>query len=69
MQYRNRNIFSDFGQDELQLIGLPEKEDFNLKEIRKAFKKKSIMMLPEKHPTVPNAHTKFEEINAAFVKV
>ena len=26
-------------------------------------------MLPEKHPTVPNAHTKFEEVNAAFIKV
>ena len=26
-------------------------------------------MLPEKHPTVPNAHTRFEEVNAAFVRV
>ena len=26
-------------------------------------------MLPEKHPTVPNAHSKFEEIITAFVQV
>ena len=26
-------------------------------------------MLPEKHPTVLNAHTRFEEVNAAFVRV
>ena len=26
-------------------------------------------MLPEKHPTVAYAHTRFEEVNAAFVRV
>ena len=26
-------------------------------------------MLPEKHPTVPNAHSRFEEIINAFVQV
>ena len=26
-------------------------------------------MLPEKHPTVPNAHSRFEEIIDAFVLV
>ena len=26
-------------------------------------------MLPEKHPTVPNAHSKFEEVITAFVQV
>ena len=25
-------------------------------------------MLPEKHPTVANAHSQFEEVNSAFVK-
>ena len=41
----------------------------NLKEIKRCFKKKSLAMLPEKHPTVLNAHTRFEEVNAAFVRV
>ena len=44
-------------------------ENTNLKDIKRAFKKKSLAMLPEKHPTVPNAHTRFEEVNSAFVKV
>ena len=26
-------------------------------------------MLPEKHPTVPNAHSKYEEVITAFVQV
>ena len=26
-------------------------------------------MLPEKHPTVANAHSKFEEVITAFVQV
>ena len=41
----------------------------NLKEIKRCFKKKSLAMLPEKHPTVAYAHTRFEEVNAAFVRV
>ena len=52
----------------LSVIGIQD-ENVNLKDVKKYFKKKSIQMLPEKHPTVPNAHTKFEEVNTAFVKV
>ena len=52
----------------LSVIGIHD-ENVNLKDVKKYFKKKSIQVLPEKHPTVPNAHTKFEEVNAAFVKV
>ena len=52
----------------LRVIGIHD-ENVNLKDVKKYFKKKSIQVLPEKHPTVPNAHTKFEEVNAAFVKV
>jgi DnaJ-class molecular chaperone len=55
--------------DELEILGIPEQTELNLKELRRAFKKRSIAMLPEKHPTVANAHTQFEEVNAAFVKV
>ena len=55
----------------MQLLGMSdvEQDKINLKEAKKLFKKKSMMMLPEKHPTVPNAHTKFEEVNSAFAKV
>ena len=56
-------------QDELTILGIPEHTDINLRELRRAFKKRSLAMLPEKHPTVANAHTQFEEVNAAFVKV
>ena len=41
----------------------------NLRELRKLFKKRCLAMLPEKHPTVPNAHSKFEEVITAFVQV
>ena len=51
------------------LLGLNEKEKLDMRELRRAFKRRSISMLPEKHPTVPNAHSKFEEIIASFVKV
>ena len=55
--------------EELEILGIPDQNDVSLKELRRAFKKRSLAMLPEKHPTVANAHTQFEEVNAAFVKV
>lgn len=60
----------DSYKEELEILGIPDSDsDINLRELRKAFKKRSLAMLPEKHPTVANAHTKFEEVNAAFAKV
>ena len=56
-------------QNDLEVIGIEDVENFSLKDVKKAFKRKSVTMLPEKHPTVANAHTKFEEVNASFVKV
>ena len=44
-------------------------EQLELKELKKCFKKKSLAMLPEKHPTVANAHSRFEEVNLSFVEV
>ena len=55
--------------DELGKLGIEEGREVDLKELRKAFKRKSLAMLPEKHPTVLNAHAMFEDINSAFVKV
>ena len=53
----------------LDILGIANGENLTLKELRKLFKKKSLAMLPEKHPTVANAHSQFEEVNSAFVKV
>ena len=51
------------------LLGLNENDKLEMRELRRMFKRRSIAMLPEKHPTVPNAHSKFEEIITAFVQV
>ena len=40
-----------------------------VKDLRKAFRKRSLAMIPDKHPTVPNAHSRFEEVNNSFVTV
>ena len=59
-------------KESLKILGFSGDENVNekfTKELRKMFKKKSIAMLPEKHPTVPNAHSRFEEVNSAFVSV
>ena len=53
---------------ELETLGIADGENLTIKELRKSFKKKSLAMLPEKHPTVANAHSQFEEVNSAFVK-
>ena len=56
-------------KEHLDVIGFNQEEKLNLKELKKFFKRKSIAMLPEKHPTVPNAHSRFEALNFAFVEV
>ena len=33
------------------------------------FKKRSLTLLPEKHPSLLNAHSRFEELNSAYVEV
>ena len=55
--------------DELELLGLSTTSAPTVKDLRKAFKKKSIIHLPEKHPDSPKAHSTFEKLNDAFVKV
>ena len=55
--------------DDLELLGLSSSCLPTMKDLRKAFKKKSILLLPEKHPTTPNAHSRFEDVNTAFIKV
>ena len=53
----------------LDLLGVSSENDLTVKELKKAFKRKSLSMLPEKHPTIANAHSQFEEVNEAFLKV
>ena len=55
--------------NELDLLGISNEKEIRLIELKKNFKKKSLAMLPEKHPTIANAHSQFEEVNEAFVKV
>jgi len=54
---------------DLELIGLNGSLDFTLKEAKKAFRRKSYTLLPEKSLGAQNAHSRFEELNAAFVRV
>ena len=56
-------------ENHLETLGFSADESLNMKDLRKMFKRKSIAMLPEKHPTVPNAHSRFEEVNVAFIEV
>ena len=51
------------------LLGLTEDDKLDMRELRRIFKRKSLAMLPERHPTVPNAHSRFEELISAFVQV
>ena len=52
-----------------QCNGIKQNINLTFRELRKLFKKRCLAMLPEKHPTVPNAHSKFEEVITAFVQV
>ena len=55
-----------------KILGLDAEVDLrnvSLKELKKIFKRRSLAMLPEKHPNVPNAHSRFEEITQTFVQV
>ena len=51
------------------LLGFTEDDKLDMRELRRIFKRKSLAMLPERHPTVPNAHSRFEELISAFVQV
>ena len=53
----------------LELLGLTTLEGLTRKELRKIFKKRSLTLLPERHPGTMNAHSIFEEFNAAFLEV
>ena len=54
---------------ELEILGLDPAEAFAVKDVKKAYKKKATALLPEKNPDNLKAHSRFEDINEAFVKV
>ena len=54
---------------DLELIGMPSDKTLTLKEAKKVFRRKSHLLLPEKALGLQNAHTRFEELNAAFLRV
>ena len=58
----NENI-----KTELELIGLPIDRAFTLKEAKRSFRRKSHTLLPEKSLGTQNAHSRFEELNSAFM--
>ena len=53
----------------LEVLGLTTLDGLTRKELRKIFKKRSLALLPERHPGTMNAHSIFEELNAAFLEV
>ena len=53
----------------LEQLGLASLEGLSRKDLKKAFRKRSLALLPEKHPSLVNAHSRFEDLNSAFVEV
>ena len=56
-------------RSELELVGYISDKPLTLKEVKKAFRRKSHVLLPEKSLGAQNAHTRFEELNTAFLKI
>ena len=56
-------------KSELELVGYISDKPLTLKEVKKAFRRKSHVLLPEKSLGAQNAHTRFEELNSAFLKI
>jgi hypothetical protein len=63
------HIYCDY-QKELAILNMQgDTHTINIKELVTTFKKKSFYMLPSKHTALPNAHSRFQELIAAFLKV
>ena len=53
----------------LEVLGLPSLAGLVPRDLRKVFRKRSLQLLPERHPGTMNAHSIFEELNTAFLEV
>ena len=54
---------------EIEIIGMASDKALTLKEAKRAFRRKSHILLPEKSLGAQNAHSRFEELNAAFLRI
>ena len=54
---------------ELGILGIEETDSLTIKDVKKTYKRKAIQLFPEKNPDNSKAHSKFEELNSAFIKV
>ena len=64
------HIYCDLSS-ELATLGLAGSDPHasNMKEIIAAFKRKSFLLIPDKHSAIINAHTRFEHLNVSFLKL
>ena len=56
-------------RSEIDIIGIPSDKPFTLREAKRSFRRRSHQLLPEKSLGAQNAHSRFEELNTAFVKL
>ena len=64
------HIYCDLSA-ELAILGLAGSDPHasNIKEIITAFKRKSFLLIPDKHSAIINAHARFEQLNVSFLKL
>ena len=56
-------------QRAVPVLGCGEEAELEARDLRRVFKRRMLAQLPERHPSLASAHSKFEEILAAFVEV
>ena len=56
-------------EHELEIIGMQSDKPLTLREVKRAFRRKSHILLPEKALGAQNAHSRFEDLNAAFLRI
>ena len=56
-------------QRAVTVLGCGEEAELEARDLRRMFKRRMLAQLPERHPSLASAHSKFEEILAAFVEV
>ena len=56
-------------QRAVTVLGCGEEAELEARDLRRVFKRRVLAQLPERHPSLASAHSKFEEILAAFVEV
>ncbi|KAK9690712.1 hypothetical protein RND81_09G148900 [Saponaria officinalis] len=55
--------------DHYEIVGLPSGEEsfkYTLDDIHKAYKRKALLLHPDKNPHDPNAHSNFTQLNSSY---